>query len=143
MKGWRMMVAAAAVAVSLSAPRPARADYAEDAGWGVLTVLANVVYMPVKTVYATLGGITGGLAYACTVGDFETASNIWQASLGGTYVLTPSMVRGEDPIAFAGNTAPTSAPAASDSATNATAAAPAPATPPATRSRREESLPSS
>jgi hypothetical protein len=46
--------------------------------------------------------MTGGLAYACTGGSYETASNIWSMSLGGTYALTPAMLRGEEAIAFAG-----------------------------------------
>jgi hypothetical protein len=60
--------------------------------------------MPVKTVYSVLGGLTGGFAYACTAGDLDTATEIWAMSMGGTYVLTPAMIRGEDPIAFAGST---------------------------------------
>ena len=103
MMRWRLVVAAAAVAATLSMPQTARAEeYPENAGWGILAVFANIGYMPVKTVYAVLGGLTGSLAYVCTGGSFDTASNIWAMSLGGTYVLTPSMIRGEDPIAFAG-----------------------------------------
>ena len=62
MRGWRGIVAATALAVSLGSAQPARAGFLEDAGWGSLTVLSNIVYMPVKLVYATLGGLTGGLA---------------------------------------------------------------------------------
>ena len=103
MMRWRLMVAAAAVAVTLSMPQSARAEeYPGSAGWGILAVFANIGYMPVKTVYAALGGLTGSLAYVCTGGSYDTASYIWAMSLGGTYVLTPSMIRGEDPIAFAG-----------------------------------------
>jgi hypothetical protein len=104
MVGWRLMVAAAAVAATLGTSRVALAseDYPNEAGWGALAVIANVGYMPAKTIYAIFGGITGGLAYACTGGSFQTASSIWEPSLGGTYILTPSMLRGEQPIAFAG-----------------------------------------
>ena len=102
MKGWRGTVAAAALGASLIAAAPARATFWEDAGWGSLTVLGNVVYMPVKLVYATLGGMTGGLALGLTAGDMDTAEKIWVASMGGTYVLTPGMVQGQDTIAFAG-----------------------------------------
>jgi hypothetical protein len=136
MKGWRLLVAAAVVATGLGAPGPARAAFAEEAGWGVLTVLANVGYMPAKTVYAVLGGLTGGLAYVCTGGDTETATNVWSPSLGGTYVLTPSMIRGEDPIAFAGTpAAPSLDEAASDPVPDAAD------DPPSSHGRRDESLP--
>ena len=107
MKGLRLWMAAAAVASCLAVPQAVRAEaYPENAGWGALAVGANLGYMPAKTIYAVMGGITGGFAYALTGGNFDTASNIWEKSLGGTYVLTPSMIRGEDPIAFAGASGP-------------------------------------
>ena len=103
MKRWTKVVAATALAASLVMPNVAWAEeYPESAGWGVLAVFANLGYMPVKTVYAVIGGITGGFAYACTGGSYETASSIWSMSLGGTYVLSPAMIRGEEPIYFAG-----------------------------------------
>jgi hypothetical protein len=99
-------VAAALAAIFLTVARPAAAvespDYANDFGVGVGTVLCNLVYMPVKVVYATVGGITGGFAYILTAGRMDTASSIWRPSMGGTYVITPSMLRGEDPIYFSG-----------------------------------------
>ena len=102
MKGWRMLVAGATLVGALTAPSTAQAGrYLDDAGWGALSMLANVVYMPTKLVYATLGGLTGGMAYACTVGDLDTAESIWSASMGGSYVVTPGMLRGEQPVVFA------------------------------------------
>src|SRR5690242_15595988 len=99
MKRWRMVMAAAALAATLGMPGLARAEeYPESAGWGVLAVFANVVYMPVKTVYAVVGGLTGGFAYVCTGGSYDTAKSVWAMSMGGTYVLTPGMIRGDDPI---------------------------------------------
>src|SRR5262245_12452107 len=102
MKGWRGVLGVAALVLGLGMVRPAHAGFAEDAGWGSLTVLANVVYMPVKVVYSALGGVTGGLAYALTGGDMDTAKNVWVTAMGGTYVLTPNMLRGEDAVAFSG-----------------------------------------
>jgi hypothetical protein len=103
MKGLRLWMAAAVVASSLVMTQAARAEeYQENAGWGALAVLANLGYMPAKTVYAVGGGITGGFAYALTGGNYRTASDVWEKSLGGTYVVTPSMIRGEQPIHFAG-----------------------------------------
>jgi hypothetical protein len=96
------MVAGAVLAASIATPQAARAEFLEDAGWGTLTVLSNVLYMPAKVLYATTGGITGGFAYGLTGGDIDTANEVWVPAMGGTYVLTPSMIRGEDPIAFAG-----------------------------------------
>src|SRR5689334_22096292 len=87
----------------IGAATPARAGFLEDAGWGTLTVLTNVVYMPAKIVYSALGGVTGGLAFALTGGDLQTAETVWTTSMAGTYVVTPRMLQGQDPIAFVGN----------------------------------------
>jgi len=104
----RQRIVAAALALLLALGGAGRAEaaqqYVNDFGIGVGTVFANLVYMPVKVVYATLGGLTGGFAFVLTGGRMDTASSIWVPSLGGTYVLTPSMLRGEDPIYFSGTT---------------------------------------
>jgi hypothetical protein len=77
-------------------------SYWGDAGYGVVCVVANVLYMPAKVVYATIGTLTGGLAYILTVGDADTAQKVWSPSVGGSYVVTPAMVRGDEPILFNG-----------------------------------------
>ena len=73
-------------------------------GIGAATVAADVVYVPTKLVYGILGGITGGAAWAVTGGNSQVSDTIWRSSLGGDYVLTPSMVRGDEPIHFSGPT---------------------------------------
>lgn len=85
-------------------PAGAAAGYVNDFGMGLATVLSNCLYMPVKVTYATLGGLTGSLAYVLTGGRMDTASAVWVPSLGGTYVLTPDMLRGEDRVFFSGVT---------------------------------------
>jgi hypothetical protein len=77
-------------------------SYWSDAGYGVVAVIANVLYMPAKTVYATVGLVTGSLAYIVTVGDSDTAQKVWSPSLGGSYVVTPGMLHGDEPILFNG-----------------------------------------
>jgi len=66
-------------------------------------VIANLGYMPAKTVYALTGAHGWPRVRVCTGGSYETASSIWTPSLGGTYALTPSMPAREEPIAFAGS----------------------------------------
>jgi hypothetical protein len=108
----RAVVAAAMLAAVLVATvRPAAAEeddhrFATDFGVGVGAVFTNIFYMPVKFVYATLGGITGGFAYVLTGLRMDIAKGIWVPSMGGTYVVTPSMLKGEDPIYFSGTTQP-------------------------------------
>lgn len=86
-------------------------------GVGAGTVLGNAVYMPAKLVYGILGGIAGGAGWALTGGNTQIADTIWRSSLGGDYVLTPSMVAGKQPIHFSGPTA--TAPPADQSANSA------------------------
>jgi hypothetical protein len=77
-------------------------DFAREAGWGSLAALCNMLYMPGKLVYAALGGFTGCLAYAVTVGNEDAAKAVWQPTLGGTYVITPKMLQGDEPLLFSG-----------------------------------------
>jgi len=78
----------------------ATADYLEDAGIGTATVAANVFYIPAKLTYATLGGITGGLAYLLTGTNREIAERVWTPSMGGDYVLRHQHTRADDTIYF-------------------------------------------
>lgn len=106
----RMVVAAAVLAATLVATaRPAAAEedrnrFATDFGFGVAAFFTNLIYMPTKFVYATLGGITGGFAYVLTGFKYDLAREIWVPSTGGDYVVTPSMLKGEEPIYFSGTT---------------------------------------
>ena len=115
MKGWRLMAAAGLVAASLLTARCALAnddlagsdasssdDVWSEVGWGALTGLSNLIYVPAKLVYAGVGGLTGGLAYTLTGGSLDTAQAIWEPSFGGDYFLTPGMIQGDEGISFAG-----------------------------------------
>jgi len=108
---WRRLAVTGLVVCVLLGPTPVAAQDGGDgawsnAGWGVLTVLTNVVYIPAKVVYAGLGTVVGGLAYALTLGDADTARKIWDPSLGGTYVVTPGMLRGDERVSFSGASSP-------------------------------------
>jgi hypothetical protein len=94
------------LALLLITPTLVRADFLEDAGMGTATVLANVVYMPTKLVYAALGGITGSFAYVLTGANSEVAERVWTPSLGGNYVLVPEQLRGNQPIYFSAPATP-------------------------------------
>lgn len=106
----RRIVAALTLAVVVATGGPAWADeenrFATDFGYGVGAFFTNLIYMPTKFTYATLGAITGGFAYVLTGFNFNVAKSVWVPSTGGDYVITPSMLRGEDPIYFSGTTQP-------------------------------------
>lgn len=72
-------------------------------GTGFSTAVGNLFYIPAKIAYGTLGGLAGGAAYVFTRGDHHVAHEIWRNSLGGDYVLTPTMLKGQEPIHFVGD----------------------------------------
>jgi hypothetical protein len=102
---WRKAMVVGAVLCLLAQPAAAQdkdGGYWSDAGYGTLAVFANLLYMPVKIVYSGLGVVTGGLAYVLTVGDTDTAQRVWSPSVGGSYIITPAMLRGDEPVLFNG-----------------------------------------
>jgi len=95
-------------------------------GCGAGALASNVLYIPAKLVYALMGGLVGGGAWALTGGNTQTANTIWRSSLGGDYVVTPDMIAGKEPIHFSGPTE--TAPVPPDSSTTSVQ----PITPPTT-----------
>jgi len=77
---------------------------AEDSSLGlqIASGALSILYTPFKVVYAGLGGLFGCLAYAVTAGNEQVAQSIWDASLGGTYWLTPDHLQGNKPVLFKG-----------------------------------------
>lgn len=73
-----------------------------QAGLGLLSIAASIVYAPAKIIYGGLGLVTGGSGWILTGGDSEVAHRIFTPSLRGTYVLTPRHLTGADPIHFVG-----------------------------------------
>ena len=74
------------------------------AGYGAGALVVNLVYIPLKMVYAILGGIVGGGTYLVTAGNQQAANTVWRSALGGDYVVTPQMLAGQEPINFSGPT---------------------------------------
>jgi hypothetical protein len=85
-----------------STNQPSDPGLGEEVGYGFGSVLANVFYMPAKVTYAGLGLITGGLGYVLSAGRADVANNIIYPSIRGNYVVTPSHLKGTEPIYFVG-----------------------------------------
>ena len=83
-----------------------------EAGWGVGAALASVFYIPAKVTYAGLGLLTGGLGWVLTGGRADVANNIIYPAIGGNYVVTPSHLKGTEPIYFVGAPPPETGPRA-------------------------------
>lgn len=102
----RRWIVCVLVAAFVTSARPARAEegFFEKAGIGLGTALVNVLYIPAKFTYATVGGVIGGFAWLLTLGDTETAMGVWEPTMGGSYIVTPNMLRGREPLEFSGST---------------------------------------
>ena len=74
----------------------------EEAGYGVGAALASIFYIPAKVTYAGLGLLTGGLGYLLSGGRADVANNIIYPAVRGNYVVTPSNLKGTEPIYFVG-----------------------------------------
>ncbi len=95
-----------------STDRPAEPPAAGEFGYGFGSVLANLFYMPAKVTYAGLGLLTGGLGYVFSGGRAEVANHIIYPSVTGNYVVTPSHLKGNEPLYFVGAPPVENAPAA-------------------------------
>jgi hypothetical protein len=92
-----------ALALGALLAAPAFADEPkQELKTGASAVLANVVYMPAKVLYAAGGGLVAGAAYLFSAGDKDVAKPILDAAVGGDYVVQPEHLTGGKKLAFFG-----------------------------------------
>ena len=70
-----------------------------QAGYGAGSVLGTLVYAPFKATFCILGGI--GAAFTA-IASPPTAGDVARASCGGTWIITPSAVKGDEPVHVVG-----------------------------------------
>ncbi len=99
-------MASAAVATQPEAAELSGTSEEPSLGLKVASGALSILYMPFKVVYAGVGGIFGGFVYVLTGGNQQAAQSVWDASLRGTYWLTPQHLQGNEPIRFKGEPAP-------------------------------------
>ena len=87
--------------VSGSAFTKAEASPAQ-VGYGMGSVLGTLVYAPVKATFCILGAFT---SVAVLPLGADTAGKVVGASCRGTWVISPDVVRGHEPVNFVGDTA--------------------------------------
>ncbi len=73
---------------------------AQSIGYGLGSVFASAIYSPLKVTYAGLGLITGGLGYVLSGGRRDVAANIIYPAVHGSYVITPTQLKGQKPVIF-------------------------------------------
>ena len=97
-----------ALAASLAAAgwaAPAAADSAaQDVAYGVGSVLGTAVYAPFKATFCILGGVTSGFTFPFAGAD--TAGKVATAGCGGTWAITPGVLKGQDHVNFVGGQPP-------------------------------------
>jgi hypothetical protein len=70
-------------------------------GYGAASVLGTLIYTPFKATFCTLGSIVGVTALPFGT---ERAGKIVGASCRGSWVITPDVVKGKEPVNFVGDT---------------------------------------
>jgi hypothetical protein len=73
----------------------------EQVGYGVASVLGTLVYAPFKATFCILGALT---SVAVLPFGTDTASKVVGASCRGTWVISPDVVKGKEPVNFVGDT---------------------------------------
>ena len=97
-----IVCAVAMLAVPTAAFANDDAEMAKDAGVGLGSAIASLVYAPIKSFYALGGVLVGSLAFAFSGGDADVARVVLEPSVLGDYVITPDMLTGDRPIQFFG-----------------------------------------
>ncbi len=101
----RLMIRSMVLVFTLTAlaASPALADKpTKELKTGASVVLANVVYMPAKVLYAAGGGLVAGAAYLFSAGDKDVAKPILDAAIGGDYLVEPAHLSGDKQLVFFG-----------------------------------------
>src|SRR5574337_1212467 len=70
-------------------------------GTGVGSGIGTVVYFPFKAAFCILGGIASGVTLV--VAGRDNATKVAGTACRGTWVITPDVVKGKEPVKFAGN----------------------------------------
>jgi len=64
--------------------------------------LLTIPYGAFKVGIALVGGVVGGMTYAVTGGNLHAAQSVWEATMYGTYVITPDHLKGREPVRLIG-----------------------------------------
>ncbi len=76
---------------------------AGELGVGAVSFVATIPYGCIKLAYAGVGAIIGGLTYLLTGANADAAGRVWDQTMRGTYVITPSHLAGDEPVRFFGH----------------------------------------
>ena len=74
----------------------------QQVAYGAGSVLGTLVYSPVKASFCVLGGVAGAFT---AIASPRTAGKVVGGSCRGTWGITPSTLKGQEPVQFVGDTA--------------------------------------
>ncbi len=83
---------------------PLKPVHAADVSGWVGAGICSLIYTPVKTAFALLMGITGGLSMIATVpaGDTSASAQIVKWGMYGDWLIRPDHLYGQNPVRFVG-----------------------------------------
>jgi len=100
-KGLGLWAAVLLIASTMFLAGPAYADSAaQDAAYGAGSVFSTLLYAPLKTAFCVVGGVTSALTLP--FGGTDTAGKVATAACGGTWLITPSTLKGKEQVHFIG-----------------------------------------
>ncbi len=100
----RRLVGTLLVLVLLGSSTPTWADSSTTAGDVAAAAgsgFGTLIYVPLKVTFCALGGIAAGFT---AIVSLPTAGKVAMGACGGSWIVTPNVVRGREPIKFVGET---------------------------------------
>jgi hypothetical protein len=91
------LLGATAVAPACAA---AKDSTSQEVAYGAGSFFGTLLYAPFKTSFCVVGAVTSGLTLP--FGGTQTAGKVANAACGGTWVITPSTLKGQEPVRFVG-----------------------------------------
>jgi hypothetical protein len=73
--------------------RISASDLVEEAAVGIGVTAGNLWFVPIKAIAVVSGMVAGGLTYVFFGGDAEMATQIWENTTQGPYLITPEVAR--------------------------------------------------
>jgi len=77
-----------------------RESTAQEVTYGAGSFFGTLLYAPVKMSFCVVGAVTSGLTLP--FGGPETAGKVASKACGGTWVITPSALKGKEQVRFVG-----------------------------------------
>ena len=76
---------------------------AVEVGSSAGSAFGTLIYAPFKATFCILGGIGSGFT---AIASPPTAGKVAMATCGGSWIVTPNVIRGRESLKFVGDTAP-------------------------------------